>query len=72
MFYTNNTKGAGNLKSSDVSISFNSGIALKTSTVEFEESNTNSFPKPIFIFAEKKHLVKNRVTSVVHGTIMKS
>jgi len=50
---TNNTKGVGNLKSSAVSTLSNPGIALKTSIVAFEESNTYSFPKPIFIFAEK-------------------
>lgn len=53
LFYTNNTKGVGNLKSSAVSTSSNPGIALKISIVAFEESNTYNFPKPIFIFAEK-------------------
>jgi len=54
LFFTNNTKGVGNLKSSAISISSNPGIALKTSIEAFEESNTNNFPKPICIFAEKK------------------
>lgn len=50
--YTNNTKGVGNLKSSAVSMSSNSGIVLKISIVAFVESKTYNFPKPIFNFAE--------------------
>jgi len=47
----------GNLKSSAVSTSSDSGIALKTSIVAFEESNTYNFPKPIFILAEKTSIL---------------
>lgn len=71
LFYTNNTKGVGNLKSSAVSTSSDSGIALKTSIVAFEESNTYNFPKPIFIFAEKTFNSNNWWTSLVLGTRMK-
>jgi len=49
----------GNLKSSVVSVSSNPGIALKTSKVAFEESNTNNFPKLIFIFAKKETFNSN-------------
>lgn len=52
--YTNNTKGVENLKSSAVSGSFNSGIALKIFIVAFDESNIYNFPKPIFNFTAKK------------------